>query len=236
MTRPPALCPAQDEQPDAALACCQPALAAIGAGAHKRLAWDSALSPVPNPCSCLNQQQQQQHQQQHQEAGQAAQEAGQAAASAQAEPAPAAPAPAEPTAAPACACIRRPLFLARFSAAWVYAGMATCAVSLLEAARRYQEAGELLQALLGGNACPARRGYWWLRLSIDLEHAGQSDSALEVRGGGGGSDPLGAGGVGRWREGWGSPARPWQGGGGCGSQTRHWEPTLAPHPVTDPKP
>jgi len=235
MTRPPALCPAQDEQPDAALACCQPALAAIGAGAHKRLAWDSALSPVPNPCSCLNQQQQQQHQQQHQEAGQAAQEAGQAAASAQAEPAPAAPAPAEPTAAPACACIRRPLFLARFSAAWVYAGMATCAVSLLEAARRYQEAGELLQALLGGNACPARRGYWWLRLSIDLEHAGQSDSALEVRGGGG-SDPLGAGGVGRWREGWGSPARPWQGGGGCGSQTRHWEPTLAPHPVTDPKP
>jgi len=74
-----------------------------------------------------------------------------------------------------------PLFLARFSAAWVYTSMATVGVSLLEKEKRHREAVELLQCLLGGNACPARRGEWWSRMSTNLEaHLKDVDAALEV--------------------------------------------------------
>jgi hypothetical protein len=74
-----------------------------------------------------------------------------------------------------------PLFLARFSAAWVYASMATVAVSLLEKEKRHREAVDLVQCLLGGNACPARRGEWWSRLCTNLEHhLKQTDSSLEM--------------------------------------------------------
>ena len=62
----------------------------------------------------------------------------------------------------------------------MYASLGTVAASLLERERRYAEAVELLQLLLGGNACVARRGMWWLRLSINLEHLGQADAALET--------------------------------------------------------
>ena len=40
-------------------------------------------------------------------------------------------------------------FLMRYSAAWVYATMATIAVSLLEKENQYQQACELLRKLLG---------------------------------------------------------------------------------------
>lgn len=73
-----------------------------------------------------------------------------------------------------------PLFLARFCCAWVYTGMATIGVSLLEKQRDYQAAIDLIQLLLGGNCCPGRRGEWWCRLSINLEHLGDVDAALEV--------------------------------------------------------
>jgi Fanconi-associated nuclease 1 len=55
-------------------------------------------------------------------------------------------------------------------------------VSLLEQQQRWGEAVELLQLLLGGNACVGRRGEWWARLAIDLEHLGQEEAALEVGG------------------------------------------------------
>ncbi|KIY99884.1 hypothetical protein MNEG_8075, partial [Monoraphidium neglectum] len=92
--------------------------------------------------------------------------------------------PAEPSAA-AVQCTAatpppRPLFFARFCAGWVYASQGTVAASLLEKQRRYEEAVELLQLLLGGNACLSRRGTWWCRLSINLEHLKQVDAALEV--------------------------------------------------------
>ncbi|GBF88189.1 fanconi-associated nuclease [Raphidocelis subcapitata] len=74
----------------------------------------------------------------------------------------------------------RPLFYARFTAGWVYASLGTVAASLLERGRRYAEAVELLRLLLGGNACVARRGAWWARLSINLEHLKQADAALEA--------------------------------------------------------
>lgn len=32
----------------------------------------------------------------------------------------------------------------------------------------------------GGECCPGRRGEWWLRLSIDTEHLGRPEEALEV--------------------------------------------------------
>lgn len=80
-----------------------------------------------------------------------------------------------PTSTPNC-----PLFFARFRAGWVYASLGTVAVSLLEKQRRYEEAVDLLQLLLGGNACLARRGAWWTRLSINLEHLKNVDAALEV--------------------------------------------------------
>ena len=73
-----------------------------------------------------------------------------------------------------------PLFLVRFCAAWVYAGMATVGVSILEKKRQYREAVERLRCLLGGNCCPSRRGYWWNRLVLNLEHVNRREEALEV--------------------------------------------------------
>ncbi|GAB4815648.1 hypothetical protein N2152v2_002694 [Parachlorella kessleri] len=73
-----------------------------------------------------------------------------------------------------------PLFLKRFNAGWVYCMMATLGVSLLERGRKYQEAIERLQQLLGGECCPSRRGEWWLRLSLDSEHLGRGQASLEI--------------------------------------------------------
>lgn len=75
----------------------------------------------------------------------------------------------------------QPLFLARFCAGWVHASLGTVAVSLLERRRDWGAAAELLRLLLGGNACPGRRGEWWERLAINLEHVGDTEQALEVR-------------------------------------------------------
>jgi Fanconi-associated nuclease 1 len=73
-----------------------------------------------------------------------------------------------------------PLFFARFCAGWVHASLGTVAVSLLERQRRWGDAVELLRLLLGGNACVGRRGDWWTRLAINLEHLGRTEDALEV--------------------------------------------------------
>lgn len=74
-----------------------------------------------------------------------------------------------------------PLFLARFCAGWVHCSLGTIAVSLLEKQKRWPDAVELLRLLLGGNACVGRRGEWWERLAINLEHQGLPEQALEVR-------------------------------------------------------
>lgn len=74
-----------------------------------------------------------------------------------------------------------PLFFARFCAGWVYASLGTVAASLLEKRKAYGDAVELLRLLLGGNACVGRRGDWWARLAINLEHLGRTEDALEVR-------------------------------------------------------
>ncbi|EFJ04822.1 hypothetical protein SELMODRAFT_432067 [Selaginella moellendorffii] len=69
-------------------------------------------------------------------------------------------------------------FLARFSAAWVYA--TTVAASFLEKERRYAEAVNLFKQLLSMQYCPGRRGYWTLRQSIDLEHLQRLEESLLV--------------------------------------------------------
>lgn len=114
-------------------------------------------------------------------------------------------------------------FLRGYSAAWVYATMATAGVSLLEKQRKYVQATDILRQLLGearaaavanhcihdllychpaedvqrgtankhicqvllpagagGVCCSGRRGEWWTRLSIDTEHMGRIEEALEV--------------------------------------------------------
>lgn len=69
-----------------------------------------------------------------------------------------------------------PLFVARFAAGWVYSVVATVGVSILEKEKRYSEAVTVLRQLLSGNHSRGRRGQWWGRLSINLDHLGRSDS------------------------------------------------------------
>jgi hypothetical protein len=67
-----------------------------------------------------------------------------------------------------------PLFVARFAVGWVYSVVATVGVSILEKEKRYSEAVSVLRQLLGGNHSRGRRGQWWGRLSINLDHLGRS--------------------------------------------------------------
>ncbi|WCJ27516.1 hypothetical protein M5689_009254 [Euphorbia peplus] len=71
-----------------------------------------------------------------------------------------------------------------FSTSWVYSKVILVGISFLERERRYEEAINLLKQLLDGFPCDGRRGYWTLRLSIDLEHMGCSNESLSVAEGG----------------------------------------------------
>ncbi|CAN4090736.1 unnamed protein product [Withania somnifera] len=71
-------------------------------------------------------------------------------------------------------------FLSCFSASWVYSKVILLGVSFLEHERRYKDAIDLLKLLLVKFKSDRRRGYWILRLSIDLEHVGCLDESLEV--------------------------------------------------------
>ncbi|GJU94765.1 fanconi-associated nuclease 1 homolog isoform X1 [Tanacetum coccineum] len=67
-----------------------------------------------------------------------------------------------------------------FSASRIYSKVALLGVSFLESERRYNEAIDLLKRLLLNFTCDRRRGYWTLRLSIDLEHMGRVNESLSV--------------------------------------------------------
>ncbi|KAF5199410.1 Fanconi-associated nuclease 1-like protein [Thalictrum thalictroides] len=71
-------------------------------------------------------------------------------------------------------------FLSFFSASWVYSKVVTLGISFLEHERRYKDAIRLLKHLLGAITSDGRRGYWTLRLSVDLEHVGHVDESLSV--------------------------------------------------------
>jgi len=49
---------------------------------------------------------------------------------------------------------------------------------------RYEDAIRILKILLSKVACDRRRGYWALRLSIDLEHVGRANESLSTAEGG----------------------------------------------------
>ncbi|CAN6172712.1 unnamed protein product [Urochloa humidicola] len=77
-----------------------------------------------------------------------------------------------------------PLFFSRFSASWVYSKILTLGVSVYERDRRYEDAIRILKMLLSKITCDRRRGYWTLRLSVDLEHMGRPNESLSVAEGG----------------------------------------------------
>ncbi|OVA19093.1 zinc finger protein [Macleaya cordata] len=71
-------------------------------------------------------------------------------------------------------------FLSSFSASWVYSKVVTLGISFLEREHRYEDAIRLLKRLLNRITCDGRRGYWTLRLSVDLEHIGRVNESLSV--------------------------------------------------------
>ncbi|XP_038703982.1 fanconi-associated nuclease 1 homolog isoform X2 [Tripterygium wilfordii] len=72
------------------------------------------------------------------------------------------------------------IFLSCFSASWVYSKVVLLGVSFLEREHRYNDAIVLLKRLLICFPHDGRRGYWRMRLSIDLEHMGCPNESLSV--------------------------------------------------------
>ncbi|XP_020111866.1 fanconi-associated nuclease 1 homolog isoform X1 [Ananas comosus] len=73
-----------------------------------------------------------------------------------------------------------PAFFSCFSASWVYSKVLTLGVSVYERERRYEDAIGLLKGLLSRITSDSGRGYWTLRLSVDLEHMGRLNESLLV--------------------------------------------------------
>jgi fanconi-associated nuclease 1 len=73
-----------------------------------------------------------------------------------------------------------PSFFLQYNSKWIYSVMATIGISILERKKEYRPAIEKLQQLLGGEYCSERRGYWWIRLSTNLEHIGRPTDSLEL--------------------------------------------------------
>ncbi|XP_024192281.1 fanconi-associated nuclease 1 homolog isoform X3 [Rosa chinensis] len=71
-------------------------------------------------------------------------------------------------------------FLSHFSATFVNSKVVLLGISFLEREHRYNDAIYLLKRLLNCFARDGRRGYWTLRLSIDLEHMGYLNESLLV--------------------------------------------------------
>ncbi|MCL7050723.1 hypothetical protein MKW94_002963 [Papaver nudicaule] len=71
-------------------------------------------------------------------------------------------------------------FHSSFSDSYIYSKVVTLGISYLERERRYEDAIRLLKGLLDRVTCGGRRGYWTLRLSVDLEHMGRLNESLTV--------------------------------------------------------
>lgn len=74
-----------------------------------------------------------------------------------------------------------PEYLRCFTAGWVYTHIRYQGVELRQKQRRYEDAVELLRAVLGqGVYCPDRRGGWWDRLALNLDqHCKKQHEALD---------------------------------------------------------
>uniref|UniRef100_A0A0E0L8F9 Fanconi-associated nuclease n=1 Tax=Oryza punctata TaxID=4537 RepID=A0A0E0L8F9_ORYPU len=73
-----------------------------------------------------------------------------------------------------------PSFFSRFSASSVYSKILTLGVSVYERDRRYSDAIRVLKRLLSTVASDRKRGYWALRLSVDLEHVNRPNESLSI--------------------------------------------------------
>uniref|UniRef100_A0ACD5ZS42 Uncharacterized protein n=1 Tax=Avena sativa TaxID=4498 RepID=A0ACD5ZS42_AVESA len=77
-----------------------------------------------------------------------------------------------------------PPFYSCFSSTWVYSKVLTLGVSVYERDRRYSDAIRTLKMLLSKVSSGRRRGYWTLRLSVDLEHMNRPTESLSIAEGG----------------------------------------------------
>ncbi|THU49720.1 hypothetical protein C4D60_Mb06t12520 [Musa balbisiana] len=73
-----------------------------------------------------------------------------------------------------------PQFFSTFSASFVYSKVLSLGVSFFEREHRYEDAIRLLKGLLRRIIHDSRRGYWMLRLSVDLEHMNRLNESLSV--------------------------------------------------------
>ena len=71
-------------------------------------------------------------------------------------------------------------FRRRFEPDWVRAKMATIGITLLERHGRLTDAVAMLTRLLSCPICPERRGTWYLRLIINLNHLGRLKDATQA--------------------------------------------------------
>ncbi|CAM0912991.1 unnamed protein product [Alopecurus aequalis] len=78
----------------------------------------------------------------------------------------------------------RPSFYSCFSSTWVYSKILTLGVSVYERERRYADAIRTLKILLSKVSSGRRRGYWTLRLCVDLEHMARPNESLSIAEGG----------------------------------------------------
>ncbi|KAJ3675670.1 hypothetical protein LUZ60_004712 [Juncus effusus] len=76
--------------------------------------------------------------------------------------------------------VSNPRFFSSFKASHVYSKILTFGVSIYERDRRYEDAIRILRGLLEKTKESSKRGYWTLRLSINLEHVGQLNESLLV--------------------------------------------------------
>lgn len=72
------------------------------------------------------------------------------------------------------------LFTVRFSAGWAYSYILTVAVSYLESQKQYDQAILYLRCLIDSPFNGGKRGDWYERLCLDLEHLGKKDDSLMV--------------------------------------------------------
>ena len=74
----------------------------------------------------------------------------------------------------------RPQFLWRFTAPWVAARIMTHCLTVLEGDGEHFRCAVAYRGLLRSPFCPTRRGHWWIRLSLCLQHLKSKPASLTV--------------------------------------------------------
>lgn len=70
--------------------------------------------------------------------------------------------------------------LNRYTAKWVFSGIISVGIDLLERKRKYEDACKYLNFLIAQNQVNlSKRGDWWIRLVLDLCHLNKKDEAIK---------------------------------------------------------